>query len=66
MNKADREDNEDVETVKTRSKTCNQDFSNQRIVNQPVPNNEVQVDYARREEVMTEGVIGAKPYPAPY
>lgn len=33
---------------------------------QPVPNNEVLDDYARNEERMTEGVIGAKTYPVRY
>lgn len=59
--------NEDVDMVVTRSTPRNQETWNQSIPNQsipklPVSNDEVPADYARREERMNDGVIGAKKY----
>lgn len=39
---------------------------NQPFPNQPFPNSEVQANYDRLEERITEGVIGAKKYPVLY
>lgn len=67
MYNGEREDNEDVEMVTTRSTPPNWEALNQQPPNQTIFNNdEVHADYPRREERMTAGVVRAETYPAPY
>lgn len=61
----DTEGNTNVKMLENWSTPRNKEVPNKPIPNQPVPNNEVPSDYARSEERITEGVIGAITYQAP-